>query len=106
MTKKKVEDFQKNVLKLLVDNPDLEKNYILWNLREASEQLAKTIKGLEKQKDYGLPEFWVEMAHTYHHLNTAWNARHIPAKRTNNITDKDFNEWGRFPKDLPMMELE
>ena len=81
-------------------------NYLLFNLREAREQLDQTIAALETDSDYGEPELSVEMAHLYHHVNTAWNARNSTAAQSNLCSDEDFNKWSRYPSDLREFQLE
>jgi hypothetical protein len=50
-------------------------DFLLFNLREAQDEIEKTIRDRETYSDYGEPEFSVAMMHLYHHVNTAWNAR-------------------------------
>jgi hypothetical protein len=40
------------------------------------------------------------LQHAYHHLNFAWNTRRISTKHYSNLTDKEFNKWGKFPKEI------
>ena len=79
------------------------KDYVLYNLREAAAELDLTIKDIEAVKDYGDDEFRAAMAHLYHHLNTAWNARREPADRVAAGADEDFARWRQFPPDIDMM---
>jgi hypothetical protein len=53
----------------------MNRDWVLFNLREAEEEIRRTISEIETVPDYGLGEFVVAMSHAYHHLNTAWNAR-------------------------------
>ena len=55
------------------------KDYVLYNLREAAEELGR-----------------------YHHLNTAWNARHASADDVTACTAADFKRWRQFPTDINM----
>ena len=77
----------------------MNKGYVLYNLKEALEQLTETIKGLENQNDYGLPEFKVEMEHLYHHLNTAWNAQNSTEQQSKECSEENFLLWREFPDD-------
>ena len=80
--------------------------FILFNLREAQEELESTIKDIEIDREYGNPEFSVAMMHLYHHVNTAWNARNSTPEEANNCSDEDFSRWSCYPSDLEMMNLE
>ena len=80
--------------------------FLLFNLREAQEELEKTIKELESNADYGEPEFSVAMWHLYHHVNTAWNARNSTSEQSANCSDEDFNRWGLYPTDLEEMRVD
>ena len=80
--------------------------FLLFNLREAQEEIEKTIRELETNSDYGEPEFSVAMMHLYHHVNTAWNARNSTPDESKNCSDEDFNRWGNYPSDLELMLLE
>ena len=72
-----------------------------WQLGEAEEELRRTIADLAGNPDYDLVEFEVAMAHIYHHLNTAWNARmDMDAWEAN--SDEDFRRLRQFPRDLSM----
>jgi hypothetical protein len=74
----------------------------LWQLREAEEELMRTIAAIERNPEYKLEEFEVAMQHLYHHLNTAWNTRSETSDRTASSSDEDFYRWRQFPSDLPM----
>jgi hypothetical protein len=55
-------------------------NFVLFNLREALEEIDQTVKDLEADPEYSKPKFSVVMMHLYHHVNTAWNARNSTVK--------------------------
>jgi len=74
--------------------------YVLWNLREAAEELTRTIQEIERDPNFGQPELLVAMTHLYHHLNTAWNARHATAEQAATCTQQDFDRWRQFPRDI------
>ena len=80
--------------------------YILFNLREAREELDSTIKEIETDNEYGEAKLSVAMMHLYHHLNTAWNARNTSDEDANSCSDEDFNQWSGYPSDLRIMSLE
>jgi len=81
----------------------MNKDFLLFNLREAQEEITKTINDLQTDADYDEPEFYVAMMHLYHHVNTAWNARHSTPEQSKTCSDADFNRWGGYPADLETM---
>jgi hypothetical protein len=81
----------------------MNRDWILFNLVEAQEELAKTIRDIKADLDYDYGEFLVAMQHLYHHVNTAWNSRDATSDQVANETEEDFGQWSRFPGDLPMM---
>jgi len=76
---------------------------ILFHLREAKEELDRTIREIEKEKSYEFGDFLPAMSHLYHHLNTAWNARRASAKRHNTCARSDFDKWRKFPKNNELL---
>ena len=78
------------------------KDYVLYNLKEAAEELGRTIGGIEADSDYGDEEFEIAVTHLYHHLNTAWNARHASPDHVNACATADFKRWRQFPTDINM----
>jgi hypothetical protein len=83
----------------------LNRDWVLFHLREARGAISATIADIESTPDYGYAEFWVAMQHLYHHLNTAWNARDALPSQVDPGTDADFNRWSQLPTDLPMMRV-
>jgi hypothetical protein len=73
------------------------RDYVLYNLREAQEELERTIRELEKDSDYDFGEFVVAMSHLYLHINTAWNARDATKSQAEKCSEADFDKWRRFP---------
>jgi hypothetical protein len=66
------------------------------NLAEAIEEL----EGLRSQASDGtLSEgaFLVGLRHTYHHVNFAWNIRHVETRDYTRLTQKQFERWGKYP---------
>ena len=59
----------------------------------------------ETDPEFSEAELWVGMQHLYHHINTAWNTRSLDPERIEQATDQDFNAWGSFPNDLPLMDV-
>ena len=83
----------------------MNRNQVLSHLKEAREALDELTKSIESESDYDYPEFWVDMQHAYHHLNTAWNSRDATEEQIANATDADFNRWSALPSDLPMLQV-
>ncbi len=82
----------------------MNRQHTLQHLREAAEELQRTIHRMENEQAYGSVEFSVAMEHLYHHLNTAWNARDESPERVRACSDEDFLRWGQFPEDLYLDE--
>jgi len=77
----------------------MNKDFVLFNLREAHESLQRIIKDIESQPDYDYGEYIVEMTHLYHHVNTAWNAQDVNQERAKKCNEEDLFKWRQFPKD-------
>jgi len=77
----------------------MNRNVVLFHLREAAEQLNKTIEFLTNDTDYDIGAFRVEMNHLYQHLNTAWNGRDQSDEQFKECTDTDFYQFRKFPTD-------
>lgn len=77
----------------------MNKDFVLFNLREANKALQKIIKNIESQSDYDYGEYMVEMTHLYHHVNTAWNAQNVDQEGAERCSEEDFFKWRQFPKD-------
>ena len=82
----------------------MNREHTLFHLREAAEELVRTIRDMETDPEYDYAEFRVAMQHLYHHLNTAWNARDKTAERVAACSEADFFRWRRFPQDLDLSE--
>ena len=80
----------------------MNRDWVLFNLREAEEEIRRTIAEIEAVPDYGYGEFVVAMSHAYHHLNTAWNARDADSATVEKCSAANFQRWRRFPRDLDM----
>lgn len=79
--------------------PRLNRNNILYNIRDAREQLEEIERLLENQ-DVSVNELQAKLEHAYHHLNYAWNTRFVTDQRYKNVSDREFNEWSKFPSDI------
>lgn len=80
--------------------PRLNTNYILFHLREAAEAAQQTVAEIERQSDYDIGSYIVDMMHLYHHVNTAWNARFATPEQAKACTEDDYERWSQFPSDL------
>jgi hypothetical protein len=70
------------------------------NLAETREQIEQIEKGAttgDRPSEFELPAMF---EHAYHHLNFAWNIRHISTENYSNLSDAEYNQWGRFPVEL------
>ncbi len=70
---------------------------ITYNLEDALEELQRLYGSISPNDQPDEIEFRIAMQHIYHHLNFAWNTRHIPIAE---MTKEQFDEWGKFPTDL------
>lgn len=84
----------------------MNRDFVLFNLREAREEIDRSVKDLEGNPEYSWEEFSVAMMHLYHHVNTAWNARNSTAEQSENCSDEDFKNWSRYPSDLDPLGVE
>ena len=71
----------------------LNKQWIIFHLQEAQEEILNTIEQLGSEPEYSETDFEIAVAHMYNHLNTAWNSRSVDNDRTANSSDHDFFEW-------------
>jgi len=73
---------------------------ILSNLEEAREQLEDIERRTKLRPRVSEEELQVFLQHVYHHLNFAWNARRVATARYANLTDGEFRQWGKYPKEI------
>jgi hypothetical protein len=78
----------------------MNKQWVIWNLKEAKEELDRTIAELESDPEYDYSEFSVAMSHLYDHLNTAWNAREARKQEVQECTKESFDRWRQTPDDI------
>ena len=84
----------------------MNRNVVLFHLREAAEELTQTIAKMERNPDYDEVKLSLAMGHLYHHLNTAWNGRNQTAEEFNRCTDESFERLRRFPSQSEFPYLE
>jgi len=75
----------------------MNREILSFHLREAAEELNRTIAEVERNESYDLEEFRVAMGHIYHHLNTAWNGRDQTDEEFAQCTDESFHRFRKFP---------
>jgi len=81
----------------------MNKDYILFHLRDAKEELDKTIGEVANDAEYDEEDFESAIKHLYNHVNTAWNARNSEDAMTASIlTYEQFLQWRAFPHDIDM----
>ena len=76
----------------------MNKRVILFHMREAAEELKRTIEQVESEAEYDAEDLEVGMGHLYHHLNTAWNGRDQTDEQFRTCSAEDFAGFRRFPK--------
>jgi hypothetical protein len=77
----------------------IQKKQILSNIIEAREQLQEIEESLQNDTEYTEIEMRIDLEHAYHHLNYAWNIRNVSNQQIKNMTDEDFRNWSKYPKD-------
>ena len=80
----------------------MNKEWVLFHLKEALEEIESTIKDIESGPEYDYGEYSVAMAHLYHHVNTAWNARDCSEDEAEESSENNFRKWRQFPADIDM----
>ncbi len=70
------------------------------NVAEAREELQRIEDRLQRGKKPSEGKLQIMLEHAYHHLNFAWNIRHIPSAQYAHLTDKEFNAWSKHPKEI------
>ena len=83
----------------------LNKASLVFHLEEALEELTFTIDNIKKDADYSNADFRIAIEHLYHHINFAWNTRHVPAKEIDKLNRRKFYKWRRFPQDIDLADV-
>jgi hypothetical protein len=76
------------------------RDWILFHLHEALEELQRTVRDIEEDPEYGEPELAVALTHLYHHVNTAWNSRAASDEENADASEQEFYRRRRFPDDI------
>lgn len=85
--------------------PKLNWEIILSNIKEAREQLEEIENLIAQNETISEIELQIKLEHAYHHLNFAWNIRRKSSKKYAKLSDKEFNEWSKFPKEIHISKL-
>ncbi len=85
--------------------PKLNREIILYNIKEAREQLEEIENDIAQKKVLSEIELQIKLEHAYHHLNFAWNIRNESSKKYTHLTSSDFNKWSKFPKEMKPSKL-
>jgi len=78
----------------------MNRQYILYNLKEAKKQLDSLIQDIENDAEYDIGEYIVDIVHLYHHVNTAWNSKESTQEESDICSEENFEKWRDFPKDI------
>jgi hypothetical protein len=81
----------------------LNRDAILFHLRQAQEKLDRIIWEIVNDPSYEEGEFRDAMGPIYHHLNTSWNGRDASAEDHDEPSQRDYDAWRRFPKDADLL---
>jgi hypothetical protein len=82
----------------------MNRDWTLYNLSEAREELERALTEIRETPDYGVGELLVTMSHVYHHLNTAWNSRNSSESEIRHPSPENFKRWSAFPVDIAPFE--
>lgn len=78
---------------------ELNLQIIASNLDEAIEELVRIRANISAGTIVeGQLQVW--LCRAYHHLNFAWNIRHVPAEKYAHLTQAQFKRWGSYPRDI------
>jgi hypothetical protein len=69
------------------------------NLDEAIEELVR-IRANVSAGTVVEGQLQVWLCHAYHHLNFAWNIRHVSTEKYAHLTNAQFKRWGSYPRDI------
>ena len=81
----------------------MNRDLLLFHLKEAKEELDQTIAQIEIEPDYDAAELRIAMSHLYHHLNTAWNGKDISRERHKTCSRSDFHTLRKFPQNEDLL---
>jgi dGTP triphosphohydrolase len=81
-----------------VERENINIEVLVFELREAEEQIESLLKDLEEDPSNTLEsDLHAAFHHIYHHVNSAWNCRRIRQDYLLTMTDREFDENQKFP---------
>ena len=72
---------------------------------ESVKEWAETVAQDERTSPLDERALFVSLGRAYHHLNVAWNCRHVFVERVRRCAPDDFQRWSRFPDDAIFRDL-
>jgi hypothetical protein len=78
----------------------LNTEWVLFNLKEAKEELERAIREIEGDPDYSSAEFGIVLTEVYEHVNMAWNSREVSDAEARECTTANYCRWRRMPTDV------
>ena len=78
----------------------LNKKWVLWNLKEAKEELGRGISKIESDPDFTSAGFGVVLTEVYEHVNMAWNSREVSDAEARECSTENYWRWRRMPMDV------
>jgi hypothetical protein len=69
------------------------------NLSEAIEELEK-LRDRASNGELEEGHLQVGLRHAYHHLNFAWNIKHVSTTQYTQLTQAQFDRWGKYPSEI------
>ena len=72
---------------------------IVSNPSEAAEELEK-LRNRASNGELNEANLQVGLLHAYHHLNFAWNIRHVSTPQYTKLTQAQFDLWGKYPLEI------
>lgn len=69
------------------------------NLSEAIEELIELRDWVSNGK-LNQDKLQIGLLHAYHHLNFAWNVRHVSNTQHHSLMKTHFDRWGKYPSEI------
>lgn len=79
----------------------MQKEYALFNLKEAKSALEDLISEMESDAEYDIGNYLADMMHLYWHINSAWNGRGFDMA-SQQLTNEVYEAFIQFPNDLSL----
>jgi len=77
----------------------LNRKIIESNIGEAAQELQR-LRDLASKGKLNEAQLQVGLCHAYHHLNFAWNIRHVTTRQYRSLTQRQFERWGKYPSEI------